>query len=275
MTVVADVCYFDFEGSQLAYRIYGNGPERLLAFHGFGQDSQVFSALERTFDDTFTVYSLDLFFHGNSRYGASQLLTKTSWQRLIEAFLQELRVERFALMGFSLGGRFALLTAELFMSRVNQLILIAPDGITRNLWYRLATGSVPGRWVFAYVLRHLSMLSTIGHMLTRFGLLNRTAMRFAEISLGTPAQRELVYNSWTQFRQLRPDLETISKFAHRHAVRVRLYIGEFDRIVPGRYVFPLTQKLEHFELTVLKTGHNHLVEMAAEHLAQGLFDDLP
>ncbi len=275
MTRVADVEFFEFDGSRIAYRKYGYGDKNLLAFHGFGQSGHAFSLFEESVGQAFTVYAFDLFFHGNSSYHNRQLLTKSDWQRLIDAFLQTLSIDRFSLMGFSLGGRFALATAEAFPDRLTQLILLAPDGITRSFWYQSATGSATGRWLFKYVLRNLSMFTQIGHALTRMGLLNRTAMRFAEISLGTPKQRDLVYKTWTQFRLITPDLDKVCRLLNQKSIEVQLFTGAFDRIVPGNYVLPLTRQLRQYELTVFRTGHNHLIELTAERLAQRPLYNLP
>jgi len=266
MTEASDVLFFDYEGNRLAYCKIGYGPVMLIAFHGFGQSRRVFQPVNQSIGHRFTVFAIDLFFHGNSQYASSQLLTKTDWQRLIGAFLDAQRVDRFSLMGFSLGGRFALTTAEAFSDRLDQLILIAPDGIIRTVWYRAATSTRLGRWLFRYGLRHLLVFNQMGHALVRIGLLNRTAMRFAELSLSTLEQRTLVYTIWTQFRLISPNVNEVSVLLNQHPVRVRFFTGAFDRIVPGSYILPLSDQLQRYELTVLKTGHNHLIELTAEEL---------
>ncbi|GAB3642060.1 alpha/beta fold hydrolase [Spirosoma arcticum] len=266
MTEADDVLFFDYEGNRLAYHKVGHGPATLVGFHGFGQTGHVFYPLNETAGHRFTIFAIDLFFHGDSRYTSNQLLTKTGWQRLMAAFLEAHRIGRFSLIGFSLGGRFALSTVEAFADRLDQLILIAPDGITHNVWYRLATTTSAGRWLFRHGLRHLSALDQLGHALVWAGLLNRTAMRFAELSLSTSTQRTLVYRVWTQFRLIYPDLDVASASLTKHSVRVRFFTGAFDRIVPGAFILPLTDQLQRYELTVLKTGHNHLIELMANEL---------
>ncbi len=257
---------FTFADGHITYQKFGTGPAVMVAFHGFGQNSQVFAPVGVIAGEQFTLFAIDLFHHGNSRYSGRQLLTETDWQRIIAAFLAAQKINRFSLMGFSLGGRFALATVEAFADRLDQLILIAPDGITRSFWYQLATGSIAGRKLFRYTLRHLPLLTAFGHGLTRLGLLHRTAMRFVEISLNTPQRRELVYQSWTQFRLIQPNLDKIANILIDKRIRVRFFTGAFDRIVPGSYILPLTKYLRHYELTVLKTGHNHLIELVAEEL---------
>ncbi len=265
MTTATPVQFFAVEQSRLAYRVFGNGPAVLLAFHGFGQNGAVFTPFATEGNEPFTVFAFDHFLHG-SQFSGNALLTKTDWQGFISAFLQAQGIDRFSVVGFSLGGRFALTLVEAFADRLDQLWLIAPDGITRSFWYELATSTAAGRALFRFALRHLSWLNGFGHALVRLGLLNRTAMRFAEISLGTPQQRTLVYQTWTQFRRIRPDLALISNLLNDRPVRVRFFTGEFDRIVPGYYILPLTKQLRHYELNVLKTGHNRLIELVAERL---------
>lgn len=257
---------FTFADGHITYQKFGTGPAVFLAFHGFGQSSIAFEPLGAIAGEEFTLFAIDLFFHNNSRYSGNHLLTEADWQRIITAFLASQNIDRFSLVGFSLGGRFALATVEAFADRLDQLILIAPDGITRSFWYQLATGSVLGRKLFHHVLHHLPVLSAFGHALTRIGLLHRTAMRFVDISLSTPQQRELVYQSWTQFRLIQPDLGKIANTLTDKQIRTRFFTGAFDRIVPGSYILPLTKRLRHYELTSIKTGHNHLIELVAQAL---------
>ncbi|GAB3757850.1 alpha/beta fold hydrolase [Spirosoma pomorum] len=268
MTGADAVHYFSFEHYTIAYRIFGHGPNPLLAFHGFGQTGHVFLPLEQISSHVFTVYAPDLFFHGGSQIDSAQLLTKTDWQRLLSAFLQTHHIDSFSVLGFSLGGRFALTTSELFSNRITGLYLIAPDGITRNFWYDLATQSRLGRALFRYTLDHLSLLNHFGHTLTKLGLLNRTVMRFVEHSLSTPGQRQLVYDVWTQSRLIWPDLAGLCLRLNQRTIPVWLFLGAFDRIIPGHHVWPLFWRLQTYHLTVFKTGHNRLIDLTANELAK-------
>ncbi len=252
---------FSFDGGILAYRKLGTGPAVLVAFHGFGQSSGVYMPLERSLTGRFTIFSVDLFFHGHSEYNENYLLTKANWYRLLESFLRTQGITRFSLMGFSLGGRFALTTVEAFSERIDHLFLMAPDGITQNNWYRLATTTTAGRKLFWYVLHHLPLLLHTGHALVKIGLLEQGLMRFAERSLGTPNQRILAYQSWTQFRQIQPDLVVIAQLINTIPIRVHFFTGMFDQIVPASYVLPLTNKLRQYEWTNLAARHNQLIEL--------------
>lgn len=256
-----------YKNFQLAYRKLGYGPAVMLAFHGIGQDSTCFMPLTNTIGDQFTIYSFDLFFHGGTQLHKSSahefVLTKTDWTQIISQFLEENGIDRFSVMGFSMGGKFALVTAEAFAGHIDQLLLLAPDGITTSPWYSMATASEPGRWLFRYFLHHIPLLSRFGHAMTAIGMLDRSALRFAQSTLSTVEQRERVYLSWIGFRLLKVNLDTLANRLNHHPVRVRFFQGYFDRVLPVQFLNPLTKRLHAYELIMLKTGHHRLVEKAA------------
>lgn len=252
----------------LAYRRLGWGPIVLLAFHGFGQDSHVFDPVSPIIGEKFTVIAVDAFFHGKSQLDTDRVLAKSDWWMLIDALLDQENIRRFSVLGFSLGGRFALATLEAYASRIDAMYLIAPDGITRSWFYELATGSEPGRWLFERVLRHLPFWNRVGSGLTRIGLLHRAALRFAESTLVTSEQRTQLFRSWVNFRRIQPDLPLLIYLLNELPVNVHFYVGQNDRIVPPSYIDPLLHQLKNADLTTFAVGHNRLIEKVAESMAE-------
>jgi pimeloyl-ACP methyl ester carboxylesterase len=254
---------FHFRRQQLAYQRLGTGTHVALAFHGFGQTSEVYAPLATVLGDVYTIYTIDLFLHGDSKRADSTHLAKEDWCDCIGAFLAEQQIDRFTVMGYSLGGRFALVLAECFASRLDALVLMAPDGIRFSRWYSLATQSTVGRSLFGFAMRHLPLLHQVGRGLVGLGLLRPSLLRFAEVSLSTPEQRQLVYDAWTQFRRIRPDLSRIADELTRHKVPTQLIVGSYDQIVPANYLLSLTRLLTQYTLTQLPTGHNRLIDKSA------------
>jgi pimeloyl-ACP methyl ester carboxylesterase len=256
----------------LAYRRLGRGPKVLLAFHGFGQDGHIFDPLALTLGEEFTVYAVDAFFHGQSQLAPDRLLAKSDWWMLIDALLDRENIRRFGVLGFSLGGRFALATVEAYAARIDAVHLVAPDGITRSWWYELATESEPGRGFFRWFLHRLSFWNRIGDGLARVGLLNRATLRFAEGTLARPDQRQQLFNTWTRLRRIRPDLNLITSLLNNLPIQVRFYVGLHDRIVPPSYVQPLLHRLKNADLTTFPVGHNRLLEKVAESMDEQPLD---
>ncbi len=255
--------FFRYRNQQLAYQRMGAGPRMALAFHGFGQTSGVYAPLAAALGNVYTIYAIDLFLHGASKRADSTHLVNEDWCACIGAFLAEQQIDRFTVMGYSLGGRFALVLAECFASRLDALVLMAPDGIRFSRWYGLATQSTVGRALFGFAMRHLPVLHRVGRGLVGLRLLRPSLLRFAEVSLSTGEQRQLVYDVWTQFRRIKPDLLRVADELTRHKVATRLIVGSYDQIVPASYLLPLIRLLTQYTLIQLPTGHNRLIDKSA------------
>jgi len=125
--------------SELFYFKEGAGNKTILLFHGFGQDHRAFESWNESLKNEYTIYTFDLFFHGNSRWQNNRALEKEDWKKVLQLFFDREKIEDFEIAGFSIGTKFVLAAMELFPDRVKRIILIAPDGISANLL--LAQGS--------------------------------------------------------------------------------------------------------------------------------------
>jgi pimeloyl-ACP methyl ester carboxylesterase len=255
----------------LHFTRWGEGPEVLLAFHGFGQHRGYFGPLAEALGPAHTVYAFDLFFHGQSTWRArNAALAKTRWTELVEAFLRQRGVTRFGLLGFSMGGKFVLATLEALPERVTRVVLLAPDGIKTSFWYSLAT--YPG-WTdrfFRHVTVQPGAFRTLARLFRRLRLVDKGVLRFAESQMNTRAQRLRVYRSWTVFREMRFDLERIATLLNGHQIPFTMYLGQYDRIITRRNMGRLLDRVPHHQLVVLPTGHSRLIaDVAAYYRTHG------
>src|SRR6187401_3220415 len=95
-------------GDTLFYEKTGTGTDALLFFHGFGQDHSVFSETVQRLSSFYTCYSFDLFYHGQSKKLHDNAMTETEWQNYLELFFKQENINRFSLLGFSIGVRLVL-----------------------------------------------------------------------------------------------------------------------------------------------------------------------
>ena len=223
--------------------------------------------MARQLAHTHTLYSIELPHHGRSAQNQPvdwpPVLTNAYWQGLITAFLTTHVINRFSVIGFSMGGRFALVTAEFFAARIDSVLLLAPDGIAEDPWFRIATSTAMGRVLLRFFLNHTRWVMVLGGGLVRVGLLEAALLRFAEATLQTPAQREQIYRSWTGFRTLKINMHTFASAMITHRVQVRLFLGLYDAVLPRRHTRPLEKALPTCEVVVLATGHSSLVRRVA------------
>jgi len=251
--------------STLAYQKSGHGDKVLLLFHGFGQHHRTFDTLSETLTSTYTLYAFDLFFHGHSKWNSEeQPLEKRMWKEILQHFLVKNKIERFSLLGFSLGGKFALATLELFPDRIQQVFLLAPDGIKTNFWYSLATYPLLLRRFFKSMILKPGRLHTVTSFLYTLRLVDKGLLRFAESQMDTQEKRSRVYYSWVVFRHLKFDMKEIGGLLQKHSIRLTLIVGKHDKIITTENMQRLLRHVKDHQLTILDTGHNGVIDGSIE-----------
>ncbi|NJM25205.1 MAG: alpha/beta hydrolase [Bacteroidia bacterium] len=193
----------ELAGSSLYYQRYGSGPVVWLLFHGFGQDHRRFEKFAELLGDGTSCYAFDLFHHGRSAWTPGHKpITPEVWDQFIRKFLEQENVTRFGVVGYSIGARFAIATTELHANMVDRVVLIAPDGISENAWYRVATKSAPGRALFRLTVTQPGIFVMLAMLARSVGVISGGLMAFARKQMQSPEQRARVYKSWVSFRKL-------------------------------------------------------------------------
>ncbi len=240
----------------------------MLLFHGYGQDHTVFQKHVSGLTHRYRFYSFDLFFHGKSEWPfGDRPIEKKEWRELLQAWLQERDIQSFSVLGFSMGGKFALATFEAFPDRIQELLLIAPDGIRLSPWYKLATYPLPTRMLFRSMINHHHRFIRIIHFAQWLRLVDRGVLRFVETQMNTAEHRSRVYHSWVVFRHLAFDLPTLARLAKEHRLTVRAWVGAHDKLITTATVSRFTRLVPDAQLQVLDTGHNGVMGLAFKSLA--------
>lgn len=243
----------------------GQGPRVLLAFHGYGQSSAYYLPMEQALGAEYTLYAFDLFFHGQSHlHKHDSPLTKEFLVALVEDFLAQKGIAHFSLMGFSMGGKFALTLVEHMPQRVRELFLIAPDGIKTSFWYNIAT--YPGwlQQLFKRTVIKPEFFFRLLRVLDKYSLVHKSMLRFAHFQMDSTPKRLRVYRSWIGFRDLNFDIRRIVGLLNKYKTPVVMFLGEYDQIISPKRVAVFVDALEKGELVILKAGHSHLLQEVAE-----------
>ena len=126
----------------LHYTRQGSGPP-LLLLHGNGEDGGYFVHQTEYFSRHYTVYALDTRGHGQSPRGAGPFTMARFAQDLLD-FMDEQKLERAHLLGFSDGGNIALTFALLHPERVDRLVLnganLDPSGVRPSVQIPIVLG---------------------------------------------------------------------------------------------------------------------------------------
>lgn len=241
----------------------GKGAEMLLLFHGFGQDHTAFNSLVEELTETFTIYSFDLFFHGKSAWlKDEEPLEKSQWKNLIDEFLRKNNIDKFSTGGFSLGGKFAMATAESFPERAKKLFLFAPDGIRTNPWYSLATYPLLIRRLFKSMILKPGRFFSLVKIADQLRISDKALLRFVESQMNTIEKRQRVYFSWVVFRHLKFKMEEIGTLLDTYTIDTLIVTGRFDNVITSENMRYLAKHSNRVILKELECGHNKLLNHA-------------
>ena len=239
----------------------------MLAFHGYGQNSHAFEKIGESIERQYTLYSFDLFFHGKSIWPfGSKPLEKKLWLEIVQNFLDSEGIDKFSIAGYSMGGKFLLAILETLAPKIEAIFFIAPDGIKTNPWYSLATYPIFLRGIFKVMVRFPKPLFGLMHLMLRLKIVEKGLIKFARLKMNSEVKRRRVYYSWVVFRYLSFDMEIISGLINSHQIPVKMILGKFDKIITLENMLTLLEKLKDYELIMLETGHNQLLDEFAMYL---------
>lgn len=256
----------------LHYQKTGNGQKILLSFHGMGQDFLCFQNFAQTFENQYTTYLFDLPYHGKSGgingniYHENEVITKEIWKEYVEEFLQENQIQNFSIIAFSMGGRFALATVEAFAERVEELILLAPDGITEDPKYILATRYGFARKIFKSVIQNNRRFHTFVNALAYTSIVHKKVVKFAKMMVDTPQKQAQLYRAWVGFHQLSFNIKKLAELISSQGIIVKIFMGKYDKLLPFHRILPLTRKLKNVEIIELESTHGRLIEKVIMYL---------
>ncbi|HEX2628270.1 MAG TPA: alpha/beta hydrolase [Chitinophagaceae bacterium] len=263
------------------YRI-GSGPEIAFCFHGYGEQGDTFSFLEKYAGDKYSFFAIDLPFHGRTKWPEGRYFSQIDIERLVSLILQQEAVEirksqkRLTLIGFSLGGRVALSLYKTQPMIADKIILLAPDGLKVNFWYWLSTQTWLGNKLFAFTMRKPQWFFGFLKLLNNLKLVNASIFKFVNYYIGDPTARKLLYERWTRFRYLKPDIRKAKKDIKKYNTQVRLVYGKHDRIILSSVGKKFKRGIEdQCEIKIIHSGHQVLHEKHIEELLPILLGQEP
>lgn len=246
---------FTFQERTIHVHKSGHGPEHLLLFHGFGQTGQVFQGWHLALEETHTLYSFDLFFHGESDQTEAPI-TPAYWGELIKAFTEWQQLDQFHLAGYSLGGRFVNATLLYLPKQILSIAYMAPDGFYESPWQTLA---ISFRRIFRYVMNHPEALIKMADAAEKYKLSSPSLVKFAKRELRDVDNRIRVYRSWIYLKPLIRNHRRVTRTIHDHNIKCSLILGSKDHIIPPRKVVPKFKSATNVTICVIEKRHHEMI----------------
>lgn len=250
--------FLPYKKSRIHYRQWGHQGPLLVCLHGYGETAQSFVALAEVLCNRYQIIAPDLPHHGLSRWNENTLVNTEDLLQIIQLFTGD---ENFALLGYSMGGRMALQLYQLIPEQITRLFLLAPDGLTVNTWYWLATQNKMGNQLFKHFMKQPGLFFMGIELMKKLGWINKGSYNYAMQFLKQEPLRTQLYNIWTAYKNIKPNLRQIRRFINRYQTTTRLIYGKHDYIIKNSTAKNITKSCEDFcTVHILPCGHRLLQE---------------
>ncbi len=260
--------YINSGDQRLHYLQWGSGRRLLLAMHGYSNNAAMFSALARKLEQEYTIVSLDLPHHGSSEWNSMKPWTKQELEATAQALMKMHHADRLTLAGFSIGGRICLTLAELMPQYIEQMVLIAPDGLVPNRFYQFVTGNAAGRRLFSHFLDKPEGYMNLLFWLEKRKMLDASKNKFVAQYTAATHARAFLKKVWPNLRLLVPDQQRLRRGIEQYNIPVSLFMGHYDRVIPLKNAEIFAAGSGLVKVHVLEKGHRVMDEQSLDVITQ-------
>jgi pimeloyl-ACP methyl ester carboxylesterase len=224
---------FQHEHIVLNYQVIGKGNKHIIAFHGFGKTSNDYQLFSEYFGSEYKVFAVDLFYHGKTKIDGRKVraFSKRHLRDFFQDFITHLGINKFEVMGYSMGGRMALFFLEQFAAQIEKIYLLAPDGLKKEFWNWLVTNTKTGKNLYGFTIHHPGWLKTAVSAGKKFNILPEKIDKFLDLSFGTKGARLRVYRVWKLYKHIAFDMDVLQLLAKQHQIKFEIVVGKKDPVV--------------------------------------------
>lgn len=254
---------FRFKDFAVEYKIFGDGPETIVCFHGFGRTATDFEIFTPLLQANQRILAINLFAHGASKFPEERIdqgpFKPIEWKNLLEALFDQLQITTFHLVGFSMGGRIVMKTIELMSERILSVLLLAPDGFKINAIYKFASGTMLGKSIYRSLIKNPNFLFLVAKKLNQLGILNDKLHRFVHVHLDTKEKRIQVYEAWLIYKLFFSNQDTLAELIKTKNIKFNMIFGKFDSVIRPHLGEAFSKKLNSEKhLHIIEAGHRLL-----------------
>ncbi|MEY4935453.1 MAG: hypothetical protein RIS64_1812 [Bacteroidota bacterium] len=246
--------YFAYKNSRIGCLRFGRGERLLIAFHGFGDRSNLFLELQNSLESHYTVYAVDLPHHGHTQWRES-FFNKRDIKRIISTITEMENKYRFELMGYSFGARIIQRMVWEFAPRLDRLYLIAPDGFNTKGMFEISMVPRQIRYALWWILNKPFWFLRILTLFRKYKLINQFIYDFTFKHLGRVERRVRLFSYWLSMDDFVIPMRRVLEKFNRIEIPIDLFFGEKDPIIPVSTGKMLEKALPMARLHILNATH--------------------
>lgn len=249
--------FLDLDGGRIYWRQYGNGPERLIGLHGFGDSARFFGQYEAWLGNRYTLLAFDLPFHGQTVWHKADF-TPDDLSGIFNGLQKMHGHKSFGLIAYSFGARLVLGMLSQSALRPEQLILLAPDGFgTRGLGLAQRTPPWMRRSVYTLVRRPQWVLH-FASFAGKYGLMPPLYRVFLERNLSNTGRIRRLFGCWASMRVFPIKKREIEAFLQKNPLPLHIYVGDQDPFIRVENIRKWCAEIPLAHIHVLSGQGHHL-----------------
>lgn len=253
--------YFENKLVKLHYYRFGNGPRNMLCFHGYGMHGKQFKLLETALGSTYTFWGFDLFFHKETKLHDQSLsvikkgISKQEVAALFVDFCHVAGIDRFSVIGYSMGTHYATIITEQLGNRIDEYIVVAPSSLKPGaLIAFFSKNKIGNRILEKLALRSTILLATI-KTFKLLRIIDNEAYTILYKEIRTPELRFNLYASFTYLRFLETNELSLLHSLIRNNIKSIFIFGKRDKAFPPSIGNAFIKKLPRAKVVILNEGH--------------------
>lgn len=210
----------------------------MLCFHGFGMHGKQFLVLEPELGDKYTFWGFDLFFHKTTILKNNDLdtikagLTKKQLADFILGFCKAQNIDRFSVIGYSMGSHYATVIAEEVPELIDEYIIAAPSSINPGKIMRFFSLNKIGNKLIEKIALSKTALLGLLKSLHKVRLIDAEGYAILLKEIGTYQLRFNLYASLTYLRFLETDEQKLSYSLNNFPIKSVFIFGRRDKTYP-------------------------------------------
>ena len=262
--------YISAGEQQLHCLQWGSGKRLLLAFHGYGDNAEIYRPLLSCLGNDYTILSFDLPHHGKSNWSESIEFTKKDLVAMVENLMLQYKVDKVSLIGYSMGGRVALSVVEGLPACIDKVTLIATDGLAINFYFYFFTRTYAGRKMFRTMLEKPVPYIRIVNWLRKKKLVDASRHKFVMHFLDSAEGRNFLLRVWPAMNDIVPEPRRLKTLIQQYKISITIFMGAYDKIMPPSIAEKFSSGLDTVQLHILGKGHRVFDNETAQQIAASL-----
>ncbi|WP_443938555.1 alpha/beta fold hydrolase [Pedobacter sp. MW01-1-1] len=267
---------FDHPLAKLSYYTFGNGPESMLCFHGYGMHGKQFSLLEQDFGARYTFYGFDLFFHKETHLKNQSLtavkagISKAELANFILDFCTHAGIDRFSVLGYSMGTHYATTLVERLPEKIKEYIVVAPSAFAPGkLVEFFSKNKIGNKSLEKLVLSEKALINLLSFC-KKLGFIDQTGYNIMLKEINTQELRFSLYACFTYLRFLETDKKKVLDVLQRKDLKSVFIFGKRDKMYPPEIGKKISQQVPNATIVVLDENHDMIKQPFVEILKKAL-----